>query len=53
MEHYINGESANPAWLREMRTIEGELECTPDIHDFVSCLRPRVDEQEADSDEQQ
>jgi hypothetical protein len=38
LTHYLN-DSACGDWLREMRTIEGDVE--PDAHDFVSCLKPK------------
>lgn len=35
------------------QTIEGDCDCQPDIHDFVSCLRPCLeDELEIESAEQ-
>lgn len=50
ISHWIYEESSNPEWLREMRivwdegnaTIEGVIEI--DAHDYVSCLKPRVED---------
>jgi len=47
IEHYINGESSNPKWLEEVRsmwdegnsTIEGSV--NPGDFDFVSGLKPK------------